>query len=150
MNKNTNTKVRLDGKQKEKAVEGTKPRRSYTEEEDELILAHTISDSELSAKIGRSVGAIRKRRYRLISKLDQHTDKPADKHSDKPADKHTDKPTDQHVDKLTDQDAGTFVEIKQSKPEPKEKSLEELIAEDPKKARAKLIQELIELEDSYY
>lgn len=139
---NTDTKVRLDEKQKEKSIDGTRPRRSYTKEEDELILARTMSDSELAAKIDRSVGAIRKRRYRLVNKLDQYTARPTDQHVDKPVNQDTSKSADQHAD--------TFVEVKQIKPEPKEKSLEELIAEDAKKARAKLIQELIELEDSYY
>lgn len=38
------------------------PTREWTIEEDKLVLEHSISDSELSKKIMRSVAAIQKRR----------------------------------------------------------------------------------------
>lgn len=40
-------------------------KRGWTEEEDVLVLKHEISDTELSAMIHRSVGAIQKRRCRI-------------------------------------------------------------------------------------
>lgn len=40
-------------------------KRSYTKEEDDLILEHAISDRELSVKLKRSVLAIQIRRSRL-------------------------------------------------------------------------------------
>ena len=49
----------------EKHNAGKFPSRPYTEEEDQMILEHSIPDRELSDKISRSVGAIQKRRYRL-------------------------------------------------------------------------------------
>ena len=39
----------------------------WTKEDEELVLAHSMSDTELSSLIGRSVGAIQKRRH-LIKK----------------------------------------------------------------------------------
>ena len=41
------------------------PSRPYSAEEDALIVAHGMPDRELAEKIGRSVGAIQKRRWRL-------------------------------------------------------------------------------------
>ncbi len=43
----------------------TQGRRGWTYEEDQLVLSHSIPDSELAAKIQRSVGAIQKRRWLL-------------------------------------------------------------------------------------
>ena len=40
-------------------------RRAWTKEDDELIIAHSISDPELSKQINRSVGAIQARRCKL-------------------------------------------------------------------------------------
>ena len=40
-------------------------RNHWTCQEDELVLAHTITDMALSGKIGHSVAAIQHRRYRL-------------------------------------------------------------------------------------
>lgn len=40
-------------------------RRRWTEEEDKLVLAHDITDTELSNAIKRSVSAIQNRRYKL-------------------------------------------------------------------------------------
>lgn len=41
------------------------PSHPWTAEEDALVIKHEITDSELSEKIGRSVGAIHNRRYEL-------------------------------------------------------------------------------------
>lgn len=41
------------------------PARLWTYEEDEMVTAHEITDSELSAKIERSVRAIQRRRWQL-------------------------------------------------------------------------------------
>ena len=41
------------------------PSRSYSTEEDRLIIMHGMPDRELAEKLGRSVGAIQKRRWRL-------------------------------------------------------------------------------------
>lgn len=41
------------------------PARLWTHEEDEMVTAHEITDSELSAKIERSVRAIQRRRWQL-------------------------------------------------------------------------------------
>lgn len=40
-------------------------KRPWTDEEDEKVLAHTVSDTELSSDIRRSVKAIQLRRSRL-------------------------------------------------------------------------------------
>lgn len=45
------------------------PRRKWSPEEDKLVLAHTIPDSELSVKIQRSLKAICNRRGRLKAKM---------------------------------------------------------------------------------
>ena len=42
-------------------------RRKWTKEEDELIIAHNISDTEISKQINRSVGSIQTHRNRLLS-----------------------------------------------------------------------------------
>lgn len=44
------------------------PSRPWSADEDALVLEHKITDSELSAKIGRSVKAIQLRRCRLKSR----------------------------------------------------------------------------------
>lgn len=41
------------------------PRRAWTEHEDDVVLAHKITDTEMSVKIQRSVGAIQHRRCLL-------------------------------------------------------------------------------------
>lgn len=41
------------------------PSRSWTEDEDELVLAHSMTDTELSKAIERSVQAIQVRRCKL-------------------------------------------------------------------------------------
>ena len=41
------------------------PSHPWTAEEAALVIKHEITDSELSEKIGRSVGAIHNRRYEL-------------------------------------------------------------------------------------
>lgn len=48
------------------------PSHPWTAEEDALVIKHEITDSELSEKIGRSVGAIHNRRYELKSWPDRH------------------------------------------------------------------------------
>lgn len=45
------------------------PRRKWSPEEDKLVLAHIIPDSELSVKIQRSLKAICNRRCRLKAKM---------------------------------------------------------------------------------
>lgn len=40
-------------------------RKKWTDEEIKLVLEHVISDTELSRLIGRSVGAIQKKRYKM-------------------------------------------------------------------------------------
>ncbi|MCD8006044.1 MAG: hypothetical protein LUF29_03575 [Oscillospiraceae bacterium] len=45
------------------------PGRAWTKEEEEMVLAHTIPDSELSAKIERSVKGIQEKRRRLKKEI---------------------------------------------------------------------------------
>lgn len=42
----------------------------WTSEEQRLVLAHEMTDMELAAKIGRSVGAIQKQRAKLKREMD--------------------------------------------------------------------------------
>lgn len=44
--------------------------RRWTFEEDIMVLMHDIPDSELSAKIKRSVSSIQRRRYRLKKEIE--------------------------------------------------------------------------------
>ncbi|MCD8006242.1 MAG: hypothetical protein LUF29_04610 [Oscillospiraceae bacterium] len=41
------------------------PRHAWTEEETKLVMEHSIPDSELSAKIGRSLKGIQEKRRRM-------------------------------------------------------------------------------------
>lgn len=55
----------------EKTQNAINSRLSYSKEEDALILAHEISDTELSKQIGRSVQGIQIRRSRLKGKKER-------------------------------------------------------------------------------
>ena len=44
-----------------------KHKQPYTYEEEKLILDHFITDVEIAAKLGRSVGAIQRKRHKLIN-----------------------------------------------------------------------------------
>jgi len=41
----------------------------WTKEDEDLVMAHSMSDTELSGLIGRSVGAIQKRRHNIKSRM---------------------------------------------------------------------------------
>ncbi|MCD7785129.1 MAG: hypothetical protein LUH18_06065 [Oscillospiraceae bacterium] len=41
------------------------PKRAWTAEEEKLVMEHSVPDSELSAKIGRSLKSIQEKRRRL-------------------------------------------------------------------------------------
>ena len=47
------------------AADARNSRAEWTEREDKMVLAHSIPDRELAAKIGRSVQAIQIRRSRI-------------------------------------------------------------------------------------
>ncbi|MCD8107520.1 MAG: hypothetical protein LUE20_06110 [Oscillospiraceae bacterium] len=51
------------------------PRHAWTEEEIEMVLAHSIPDSELSVKLGRSLKGIQEKRRRLKN-AEANTPKP--------------------------------------------------------------------------
>lgn len=57
------------GSDPDKFRKGADLTRLYSLEEDELILAHDITDRELAEQLGRSVGSIQNRRWKLRTKM---------------------------------------------------------------------------------
>ncbi len=68
MDKFYKTKRRLKKKYYEQTKNAINGRKPYTEEEIELIMSHTMTDRELSLKLGRSMKAIQRKRYEIKSK----------------------------------------------------------------------------------
>ena len=52
-------------RQKNYAKTAKYPRKKWTDEEGKMVLAHNITDVELSAKLERSVQSIQNKRYKL-------------------------------------------------------------------------------------
>ncbi|MCD7823761.1 MAG: hypothetical protein LUG86_07095 [Oscillospiraceae bacterium] len=50
------------------------PRHAWTKEEEKLVMEHSMPDSELSLKIGRSLKSIQEKRRRLKSNETESTD----------------------------------------------------------------------------
>lgn len=49
-------------------TQGIYPRHKWTDEDDQMVLKHNITDTELSAKLKCSVSAIQTRRWQLTKK----------------------------------------------------------------------------------
>lgn len=55
----------------DKTVNARNSRQKWTEEEKQLVVEHSITDKELSEKIGRSMKAINVMRVKLKKKMEQ-------------------------------------------------------------------------------